>query len=61
MRARVNTVEQLGATAYLYCSVAGQPICIEVRGVIDARVGDEIGLHAAPEHIHLFDAQGVAI
>jgi multiple sugar transport system ATP-binding protein len=64
VRAQVQLVEQLGDSTLVHLQVAG------VEGNLTARLtgsserwpaGQLVRLHSAPEKIHLFDAQGLAL
>ncbi len=58
---RIDVVEQLGATAYVYADLApGMPVVAEVRGPRPAP-GDRLRVAFDPDRLHLFDAEGARI
>jgi multiple sugar transport system ATP-binding protein len=58
----VDVLEYLGADTFviLSCGDAGQ-ITVRVNGNTTHRTGDRVGLTFAPEHVHAFDGQGLAV
>ncbi|MGX9355503.1 ABC transporter ATP-binding protein [Roseobacteraceae bacterium S113] len=58
----VDVLEYLGADTFviLSCGEAGQ-ITVRLSGDSALKPGDALGLHFAPEHMHMFDADGQAI
>ena len=58
----VDVLEYLGADTFviLSCGDAGQ-ITVRVNGNTTHRPGDRVGLTFAPEHVHAFDGQGLAV
>ncbi|WP_237068021.1 ABC transporter ATP-binding protein [Microbulbifer guangxiensis] len=56
LRARVRSVEQLGSISYLYCTLAGQSLCVQSHGQLLPRPGYEVGLTFAPDKLYLFDS-----
>lgn len=63
LTAQVYVVESLGGEAYLYCKLTGteEDIVIKTDGELTHSSGDNIGLGFSDKHIHLFDADGMAI
>jgi lactose/L-arabinose transport system ATP-binding protein len=62
LRFRVQTIEALGGTAYLYGSLpTGERVCAELRDVDLPQCGDEVGLALTSGRGHWFDAQGQAV
>jgi lactose/L-arabinose transport system ATP-binding protein len=61
LSAKIETVEKLGATAYVYAKLGSQTICVECRDVAHFTVGDTINLKVPAEAIHLFDGGGKRI
>ena len=59
---RIDLVEYLGADTYLIvdCGAVGSLI-VRASGESEARVGDRLGLEFAPDKLHFFDTDGVAL
>ena len=62
--ARVRFVERLGGASHVHYDLdgvaPGDPLVRQVSGPVDAVVGAPAMLSVAPEHVHLFDAEGHA-
>lgn len=56
--ARVNVIERLGATSYVYVEALGQTLCIECRGDVSASPNDDVRVAIDVAHLHCFDAGG---
>jgi ABC-type sugar transport system ATPase subunit len=61
LRIRIDNVEALGATTFLYGAMNGQRVCIEARNAAGVAVGDSLGIAFPAERCHWFDAEGRAI
>ncbi|KIQ05641.1 ABC transporter ATP-binding protein [Agrobacterium tumefaciens] len=60
--AKVDFLEFLGGTEYLYCQLAdGQSVTVEYRSCITIKPGDRVYLSWSPQHTHIFDATGRSI
>lgn len=59
----VQWQERLGEATYLYLDsgVAGEPWVVKAPGNSFARAGERLAVSLAPQHLHLFDAQGLAM
>ena len=59
---QVDLLEYLGADTFviLSCGDAGQ-ITVRVNGSTSLKPGDQVDLRFAPEHLHAFDAAGLAL
>ena len=58
---RVQLVEQLGGTSFIYAALAdGQPITAQLDGQQRLSVGDVIPLRLDPRHAHLFTPDGAS-
>jgi sn-glycerol 3-phosphate transport system ATP-binding protein len=55
VRARVDSVEYLGADSLVAASVHGQPVLVRVPGRAPTRAGDEVRIAWEREHEHHFD------
>ena len=55
-------VETLGNATYAYVTHPGSPetLTVQLAGDVRPTVGEALTLHIAPEHAHLFDADGIA-
>ncbi len=54
-KVRVETIEQLGGDAYLYCRTeGGQPLTVHVSGQTRVKRGDMAEARFRPEFTHLF-------
>jgi len=53
----VDVVENLGADAYAYGSVAGSPVVVRFPGGDPVRAGDRLAVQADPEYLHCFHAE----
>ena len=61
-RGRVGVAEHLGSDTFLHVHVEGQdPLTVRVAGEAAWRHGDEVALAPLPEHLHRFDANGLAL
>ncbi|MBN2972963.1 sn-glycerol-3-phosphate ABC transporter ATP-binding protein UgpC [Roseomonas aeriglobus] len=63
LRARVRFVEMLGGSSIVHYDLDGvdaEPLVRQITGNADVAVGDVVALSVAPEHVHLFDADGRA-
>ncbi|MFD1788034.1 ABC transporter ATP-binding protein [Sphingomonas floccifaciens] len=62
--ARVRFVEMLGGTSYVHYDLAdiasAEPLVRQAGGSVGDPIGDDAMLTMAPEHVHLFDAEGRA-
>jgi multiple sugar transport system ATP-binding protein len=57
IEATVDTVEELGSDAFLYCtSRSGTPLVVRVPGLSPVRAGDHIRLQPSAHAVHLFDS-----
>jgi len=58
----VDVLEYLGADTFVIvdCGASGQ-VTVRAPANVDLTPGDRIGLTFAPEHLHFFDADGLAI
>ncbi len=62
IKARVDVLEYLGGTRYLYCQLGdGQPLIVEYRDGPDVRAGDSITLGSPMERRYLFNESGLRI
>jgi ABC-type sugar transport system ATPase subunit len=61
LRIRIDNVEALGATTFLYGAMNGQRVCIEARNAAGVAVGDSLGIAFPAERCHWFDAEGRAL
>ena len=60
--ARVELVEPLGSETLAQMSLGGQSVTARVSPDSRIRAGDRVGVHMAPERIHLFDPRsGIAL
>ncbi len=61
-RGKLLLVENLGEVALLYvdCGNPQDPIIAKVDGTVEMQRGSAVGLTAATEHLHVFDAKGTA-
>ena len=58
VKIKVRSVEQLGGESYVYGAMAnGTPITLQSPGQTGIKIGETIGVSAAPDHIHLFDSE----
>jgi multiple sugar transport system ATP-binding protein len=59
----VQWQERLGESTYLYLDsgVAGAPWVVKAPGNAWARTGERLAICMPPQHLHLFDAQGLAM
>ena len=54
--------ERLGSDTFCHVrSSCGEALTLRIRGDLASRYGEQLHLHLAPQHCHLFDAQGVAV
>jgi len=53
----VNVVENLGADAFAYGTIGGQPVVVRFPGGHPVKAGDRLAVRAAEEHTHLFQAE----
>lgn len=54
--------ERLGSDTFCHVRTdTGEPLTVRLRGDLDNPYGGRLALHLAPEHCHLFDAEGVAL
>ena len=53
----VEVVENLGADAFAYGSVAGHAVVVRFPGGDPVKAGDRLAVKADPEHIHCFHAE----
>lgn len=62
LQGTVDVLEYLGADTFVImsCGNAGQ-VTVRVNGDVDLIPGDKAGLYFSPEHLHEFDANGLAI
>ena len=61
-RGTVAHVEHLGADTFVYVDLPDQAVMVaRVSSDVDARPGEAIGLSAAPDRLHRFDAEGRAM
>ncbi|MCY7316221.1 MAG: ATP-binding cassette domain-containing protein [Rubrivivax sp.] len=58
---QVQTIERLGATAYLHGHCAGLPVCAEVREPGSIAPGQTLHLAARADRLHAFDAEGLRL
>ena len=62
IEARVDVLEYLGGTRYLYCQLAdGQPLIVEYRDGPDVRSGDTIALGCPADRRYVFNESGSRI
>ena len=62
IEARVDVLEYLGGTRYLYCQLTdGQPLIVEYRDGPDVRSGDTITLGCPPDRRYIFNEGGSRI
>ena len=54
---KVNVVENLGADAFAYGVIGGQPMVVRFPGGHPVKAGDRLAVRAAEQHIHLFHAE----
>ncbi|SIN76852.1 ABC transporter ATP-binding protein [Vannielia litorea] len=60
--ARVDVVENLGGTRYIYGTLTdGQPVIAETRDPRPPQPGSTVTLTAAPQHLLAFDASGARL
>ena len=54
----IDTVEELGSDAYLYCDVAGVNgfVVARAEGLSRTRVGDQVHLVPDDDSLHVFDS-----
>jgi alpha-glucoside transport system ATP-binding protein len=58
----VSLVESLGEVTLLYIDAGnGEPVVAKLPGTQDFRRGQPVRLSAAPEKLHLFDADGISL
>jgi multiple sugar transport system ATP-binding protein len=58
----IDYVEPTGGTTFVNLDIGGQHVVVVVSGAMDVRDGDKLSVHAAPELVHVFDADsGVRI
>jgi len=59
----VQWQERLGESTYLYLDsgVSGAPWVVKAPGQASARTGERLAMTLPPWHLHLFDAQGLAM
>jgi len=62
LQGTVDVLEYLGADTFVImsCGDAGQ-VTVRINGDVDLKPGDQAGLHFSAEHLHRFDADGLAI
>ncbi|WP_127143929.1 ABC transporter ATP-binding protein [Pelagibacterium montanilacus] len=53
---RVEVIEPTGPETLVFGTMEGEPIRCVFRDRLEARPGDTLTLHAAPEHVHVFAA-----
>ena len=54
--------ERLGSDTFCHVLTDSQePLTLRIRGDLQSRYGERLNLHLAPEHCHLFDAEGTAV
>jgi multiple sugar transport system ATP-binding protein len=53
----IDVVEPTGAATELFGAVAGERCCVMRNGRSSLKPGTVATLHAAPEHVYLFDAE----
>jgi len=53
----VNVVENLGADAFAYGAIGGQPVVVLFPGGHPVKAGDRLAVRAAEAHTHLFHAE----
>ena len=53
----VHVVENLGADAFAYGVIGGQPMVVRFPGGHPVKAGDRLAVRAAEEHTHLFHAE----
>jgi multiple sugar transport system ATP-binding protein len=60
--AAVRHIEKLGECSLLYLDthVGQSPTTLKLEGTTTLRCGDALTLHAHPDDLHLFDADGLA-
>jgi multiple sugar transport system ATP-binding protein len=56
VRARVTAVEPLGAETFVHLDVGGAPLRSRLPGFEAPARGDDVEVHFAPVHVHLFRA-----
>ena len=62
LRGNIDLIERLGETGYAHVATAhGSSLIAEVRGDIARRPGEAVVLSADPEHVHLFDGEGIRV
>jgi multiple sugar transport system ATP-binding protein len=59
----VQWQERLGEVTYLYIEsgTPGDPWVVTAPGPASARAGERVALSLPPQHLHVFDAQGLAV
>ena len=62
VQGQVDVLEYLGADTFVImsCGDAGQ-VTVRLSGDSTLKPGDALGLHFPSEHVHFFDAEGLAI
>ncbi|AWL11990.1 Polar-amino-acid-transporting ATPase [Saliniradius amylolyticus] len=58
LEVRVNVIERLGSTSYLYCQLGKQEICVQSHAVNLPNTGDTVRLKLTESSLYLFDHQG---
>ncbi len=53
----VRVVEALGADAFAYGSLAGNPVVVRLEPHASVKAGDKLPITASAEHLHWFDPQ----
>ena len=54
--ARIESLEQLGATSFLYCVLStGEKLTVQVAGQVESRRGEAVVVSFPADRAHLFD------
>lgn len=61
LKAEVRGVEQLGSVSFIYCTLAGQDVCVQTQALSLPRIGDIVGLKFSSEDVYLFDGNGITV
>ena len=56
LTARIESLEQLGATSFLYCVLStGEKLTVQVAGQVESRRGEAVVVSFPADRAHLFD------
>ncbi|NBF18407.1 TOBE domain-containing protein, partial [Pseudomonas sp. Fl4BN2] len=62
LQVTADVAERLGSDTFCHVlSATGEALTLRIRGDLASRYGESLNLRLAPEHCHLFDAEGVAV